>query len=255
MRILLSIVLIGLLSGVIYAQDNNMDPTDHEIATWQFRSISPSDVANFLSNEDNVFRKAVKSAIADGRMRHWGLLRKVNGNTSSGHNYFFYNGFNKITDLDNSPWGAGSSFGLKPVKSAGVLGTVHTSPAIQVFADNPKPGSYLVINYANPNDLDKFIQLQNDVWKPFIKNFINDPESSLAGWEVHRVVSPTGNAYNWNVATIDHYTSLSGAMNPFPNGFDWPEGLEEINNLLPNGKFTRSVIYEVVFYEGLDASK
>ena len=33
------------------------------------------------------------------------------------------------------------------------------------------------------------------------------------------------------------------------------EGLEEINNLLPNGKFTRSVIYEVVFYEGLDASK
>ena len=44
-------------------------------------------------------------------------------------------------------------------------------------------------------------------------------------------------------------------MNPFPNGFDWPEGLEEINNLLPNGKFTRSVIYEVVFYEGLDASK
>ena len=70
-------------------------------------------------------------------MRHWGLLRKVNGNTSSGHNYFFYNGFDKITDLDNSPWGAGSSFGLKPVKSAGVLGTVHTSPSIQVFADNP----------------------------------------------------------------------------------------------------------------------
>ena len=77
----------------------------------------------------------------------------------------------------------------------------------------------------------------------------------MAGWEVHKVVSPTGNAYNWNVATIDHYSSLSGAMNPFPNGFDWPEGLEEINNLLPNGKFTRSVIYEVVFYEGLDASK
>ena len=62
MRILYSIILIGLLSGVAYAQDNNMDPTDHEIATWQFRSISPSDVANFLSNEDNVFRKAVKSA-------------------------------------------------------------------------------------------------------------------------------------------------------------------------------------------------
>ena len=56
MRILYSIILIGLLSGVAYAQDNNMDPTDHEIATWQFRSISPSDVANFLSNEDNVFR-------------------------------------------------------------------------------------------------------------------------------------------------------------------------------------------------------
>ena len=55
MRILLSIFLIGLLSGVIYAQDNNMDPTDHEIATWQFRSISPSDVANFLSNEEIFF--------------------------------------------------------------------------------------------------------------------------------------------------------------------------------------------------------
>jgi len=254
MKYLFSLLIIVCFTVSSFAQ-NNWDPTDHEIATWQFRNISQGDLANFLSNEDKVYRKAVKSAIADGRMRHWGLLRKVNGNTSDRHNYFFYNGFDKLTDLDNSPWGSGSPLGLRYVKSAGVRGTVHTAPAIQVFAENPKPGNYIVVNYANPNDLGKFIELQNEVWKPFIREHVNNPDSPWAGWEVHKVMSPTGNAYSWNVATIDHFTTLSGALNAFPNGADWPEGLEEINNLLPNGKFSQSVIYEVVFYEGPDASK
>ena len=37
-------------------------------------------------------------------MKHWGLLRKVNGNTSDSHNFFFYNGFENLTDIDNSWW-------------------------------------------------------------------------------------------------------------------------------------------------------
>ena len=52
MKTILSIFFISLISFASYAQEE-WDPTDHQIATWQFRSISPSDVANFLSNEDN----------------------------------------------------------------------------------------------------------------------------------------------------------------------------------------------------------
>jgi hypothetical protein len=99
MKNLFLIIIIYLVSYNSYSQEN-WDPTDHQIATWQFRSISPSDVANFLSNEDNVYRQAVKNAIANGRMKHWGLLRKVNGNTSDSHNFFFYNGFENLTDID-----------------------------------------------------------------------------------------------------------------------------------------------------------
>ena len=61
MKNLLIIFFISLFSFVSYAQEE-WDPTDHQIATWQFRSISPSDVANFLSNENNVYRQAVKNA-------------------------------------------------------------------------------------------------------------------------------------------------------------------------------------------------
>jgi len=255
MKIIYTLILT-IISFGISAQEAEWDPTDHEIATWQFRKISSSDVANFLSNEDNVFRKSVKAAIAEGRMKHWGLLRKVNGNTSDGHNYFFYNGFEKLSDIDNSWWTeSGYTFGLKHIKSAGVLGTAYTMPAIQVFAENPKPGNYIKINYANPSDLGEFVRLQNSIWKPFIKGYVNDSESAWAGWEVHQVVSPRGNAYNWSVATIDHFTTLSGALNSFPGGADLPEGLEVINDLLPNGKFYKSVIYEVVFYEGKEMSK
>ena len=115
MKNLLIIFFISLFSFVSYAQEE-WDPTDHQIATWQFRSISPSDVANFLSNENNVYRQAVKNAISDGRMKHWGLLRKVNGNTSDSHNFFFYNGFENLTDIDNSWWvDSGPTFGLKPL--------------------------------------------------------------------------------------------------------------------------------------------
>jgi len=254
MKYILNIFLISLISFVSMAQDN-WDPTDHKVGYWQFRQIGEDDVANFLYNEDNVYRSIVKDAIADGDMVHWGLARKLTGNTSSGHNYFFYNGFAEISDLDSPTWGSGSNFGLRPVSSAGVLGAVYTSPAIQVFAETPKPGNYLVVNTANPTDVGAFVQLQNDVWKPFIKNYVNDENSAWAGWEVATVMSPTGNSSSWSVVTIDHFTTLSGAMNSFPNGADWPEGLQEINDLLPNGKFTSTVIYEVVYYEGPSASK
>ena len=255
MKTILSIFFISLISFASYAQEE-WDPTDHQIATWQFRSINPSDVANFLSNEDNVYRQAVKNAIAEGRMKHWGLLRKVNGNTSDNHNFFFYNGFENLTDIDNSWWvESGPTFGLKPVQSQGVLGSAHTFPAIQVFATNPKPGNYIKVNYANPTNVNEFVRLQNEIWKPFIKKYVNDSESSWAGWEVHQVVSPTGSGYNWSIATVDHFTTLSGALNSFPDGAEWPEGLEAINDLLPDGKFYKSVIYEVVFYEGTEMSK
>ena len=81
MKYILNIFLITLISFGSFAQES--DPgVDHEIGTWQFRQIDPGDVANFLSNEDKVYRKFVKNAIDDGRMKHWGLLRKVTGNTS-----------------------------------------------------------------------------------------------------------------------------------------------------------------------------
>ena len=149
MKYLLNLIFIFLISFVSIAQDN-WDPTDHKVGYWQFRQIAEDDVANFLHNENNVYRGIVKEAIADGDMVHWGLARKLTGNTSTGHNYFFYNGFAEVSDLDNSAWGSGANFGLRPVGSAGVLGAVYTSPAIQVFADTPKPGNYIVVNTANP---------------------------------------------------------------------------------------------------------
>ena len=55
--------------------------------------------------------------------------------------------------------GGNTTFGLKPVQTAGVLGTAHTRPAIQVFAENPKPGNYVKINYADPSDVGEFVRL------------------------------------------------------------------------------------------------
>ena len=254
MKTIFNIILITVFSFASYAQDN-WDPTDHKVGFWQFRQIGEGDVANFLYNEDNVYRNIVKNQIAEGNMVHWGLARKLTGNTSSNHNYFFYNGFAELSDLDSPAWGSGSNFGLRPVSSAGVLGAVYTSPAIQVFAETPKPGNYIVVNTANPSNVGEFVRLQNEVWKPFIKDYINDENSPWAGWEVATVMSPTGNGAGYSVVTIDHYTTLSGALNSFPNGAEWPEGLQAINDLLPNGKFTTTVIYEVKFYEGPAASK
>ena len=76
MKIILNTFLITLLSFVSLAQEN-WDPTDHKVGYWQFRQISEGDVANFLYNEDNVYRSRVKENIAEGNMVHWGLARKL----------------------------------------------------------------------------------------------------------------------------------------------------------------------------------
>ena len=35
--------------------------------------------------------------------------------------------------------------------------------------------------------LELLSRLQNDIWKPFIKNYINDENSAWAGWEVQEL--------------------------------------------------------------------
>tara|TARA_B100000214_G_scaffold237228_1_gene173445 strand:+ start:338 stop:1096 length:759 start_codon:yes stop_codon:yes gene_type:complete len=252
MKYILNILFITIFTLTSFAQES-----DHEVGVWQFRTVDESDVENFLYNEDNVYRKLAAEAIKGGKLVHWALLRKVNGYLhDDSPNYFFYNGFKDLENLDDPTiWGSGSVDGLKPVESVNLYGAVHSTSEVQVFPDVPKPGNYVVINYANPSNVLEFVNLQNEVWKPFITKYINDDNSTSSGWEVHRVLSPTGNGYNWTVATVDHYTTLSGALNPFPEGAEWPEGLDQINDLMPNGKFYKTVIYEVLYYEGPNASK
>ena len=82
MKTIFNIILITVFSFASYAQDN-WDPTDHKVGFWQFRQISEGDVANFLYNEDKVYRARAKKNIAEGKMVHWGLAQKLTGNTLS----------------------------------------------------------------------------------------------------------------------------------------------------------------------------
>ena len=65
MKTLFNIFFISLFSFVSLAQEN-WDPTDHTVGYWQFRQVSEGDVANFLYNEDNVYRKLAAEAIKGG---------------------------------------------------------------------------------------------------------------------------------------------------------------------------------------------
>ena len=59
MKYILNIFLITLISFGSFAQESDTG-VDHEIGTWQFRQIDPGDVANFLSNEDKVYRNLLE---------------------------------------------------------------------------------------------------------------------------------------------------------------------------------------------------
>ena len=91
-----------------------------------------------------------------------GVARKLTGNTSSNHNYFFYNGFAELSDLDSPAWGSGSNFGLSLLVHQVFWSNLHFS-INSSFAETPKPGNYIVINTANPSNVNEFVRLQNEV--------------------------------------------------------------------------------------------
>ena len=221
----------------------------HEVGIWQFRSVGDSDINNFLSNEKNVYSKVAKKAVSEGKMTHWALFQRVGG-LSTEPNFVFYNGFKNLTDLDSdSPWysDSGRLYGLKIVKSDEVRYVVHTRPGPSINVDSENPSRYFRINYANASDANQFVALQESIWKPWLENYIDQGKTSQKYWSASTVISPTGNGYNWNAYTMDGYENLTEALVPYPNGLsDLPEGLNAINELVPEGKFYKTVIWELV---------
>ena len=245
-------ILLALFFIVFQSNSQN-----HEVGIWQFRSVGSSDVNNFLSNEKNVYSKVAKKAISEGKMTHWALFQRVGGLLTE-PNFVFYNGFKNLTDLDSdSPWYSGKPlYGLKTVKSDEVRYVVHTKPGPSVNVSSENAQRYFRINYANASDPNEFVALQGSIWKPWLENNIEQGKTAQKYWSASTVISPTGNGYNWNAYTMDGYENLSDALVPYPNGFsDFPEGISTINELLPEGKFYKTVIWELIMFISADVER
>ena len=230
---------------------------NHEVGIWQFRTVGESDIKNFLSNEKNVYSKVARQAISEGKMKYWALFQRVGG-LSTEPNFVFYNGFEKLSDLDDeSPWYSGGPlYGLRTVKSDEVRYVVHIKPGPSVNVSPENLQRYFRINYANASDANQFVALQESVWKPWLENYIEQGKTAQKYWSASTVISPTGNGYNWNAYTMDGYDNLSDALVPYPNGFsDFPEGISTINELVPEGKFYKTVILELIMFISVDVER
>jgi len=250
MNKIIKIIFLSIIAFQSHSQN-------HEVGIWQFRSVGESDINNFLSNEKKVYSKVARKAISEGKMKYWALFQRVGG-LSTEPNFVFYNGFEKLSDLDNESfwYSTGPLYGLKTLKSDETKGVVYVKPGPNINASPENLQRYYRINYANASDANQFVSLQESVWKPWLENYIAQGKTTQKYWSASTVVSPTGNGYNWNAYTMDGYDNLSDALNPYPNGItDFPEGISSINELIPDGKFYKTVIWELVMFISADLER
>ncbi|MEX1261840.1 MAG: hypothetical protein WEA58_13285 [Balneolaceae bacterium] len=77
-----------------------------------------------------------------------------------------------------------------------------------VFGESSSPSRYVNTNfmYAVPETIDEYLELENDIAAPLHQH--QTERDRMDGWNLNRLVFPTGTTVAYNFITADHYSNL-----------------------------------------------
>lgn len=229
---------------------------------YGYVQVPEDNIQEFIENEEEYFSQAAKIAIENEVIEGWGILSRYQG-LDSEPNFYWYVGVGDIDKLDNFNKDFGEIINQVSEKSGAsslisralndhnkyqtFIGTYYRAG----FAYNEKSEgwTYIKHNYAKVPNPQAWANAQTENWGKFIDKNMNNGKVNQELWAASIRIHPTGNGYNWNVLTVDAFSSLKDMI---ANGGDqYPDTSEvdgnEIASTMPNG-WHKQVIWQRVLW-------
>jgi len=215
--------------------------------------VADEDIESFEMIQKKYVTQMAQDAVNDGKIKQWALIKKVPGigNPDKRINYMWVGVFNNISQLVNRDSWWTDTEGKFGIPSE----ILYDSPKVErrgryIYKterqiETDKPGQYVILNWATPNNLPKMIELQGSIEKIFRKNII---KSGMVGWGMATRIAPQNKdlptAFWW-----DNYDTFENAMKHLAGqaataGIS-KDLIQSFNKIVPNGWDNR-VIFEFV---------
>jgi hypothetical protein len=194
---------------------------DRSISVWQYRHVPDDKVDEFIKRETTYWSKVAEKGVKDKKLSFWALLQKVGGyDLPNNSNFLFINTLPNIDKIGEVWSNVEATAGVKmAAMETGSMSTVtstfflHDMNWVQDAKAVPeKDFNYVVMNYQNTNFRDSMINLEKNLWMPFIKKAMDSDQSPQMGWGNAIVLAPQGDNIKFTTVSYDLYKSLQDAL-------------------------------------------
>jgi len=211
-----------------------------QIVSFHPVKVEANQLESFLEIETNHMRKIAQSAVENGDIEGWRLLEMFNPNPDE-YNFMWVNIYKDIKSATSpsSAWWNTSEEVLGIKTSVLMDGLKGIKPdkryiyEVKLQIENSEPSSYVILNFARPNDVNIQIEEMKKFVVPHFKK--NMQKFGMVGWGLGTKITPQGKEYS-SMMTWDSYDNLENVMKHL-GGYGVIEGL-------PFDKFSEIIEWE-----------
>lgn len=194
-----------------------------DVATVRYRHVDNKDMEEYLKREITYWKPISQQAIADGPMKFWSVWQRVGGfDSDEGPNIMIYASFDDDHALDTSGGMGEAIEKVFPNKDFSEITVSHLftpkafllqRPLYSTVEEgiSPELPKVIRVNYAKSPDnasLNNYIELETEVWAPFISSLIGTGQTSVTSWHFGVVINPMGSDNPFDAVSVDGFDSI-----------------------------------------------
>ncbi len=248
------VVAIALLLAVLPFFGNAQEQNPTVYAVVEYMKVKQGDEQSYVDVERNYWKKIHQERVNQGEIVRW-ILYEVRF-AGSGDEYNFVTStivddpsklelpfenidFEKIfpgEDIDKISEETLQSRQLVKRNMIQMISSVEPD-------SGPSPFEYIEVDFmkVKPGMGGAYVDVENNVWKPVHKEFIND--GSRVGWSLWQTIYPTGSGLDFQYATVNYIKDFSKINAADYNGaFARAHANEDANKLMDDTNNSREIV-------------
>ncbi len=189
-----------------------------QIDVIQRRYVPQENVEEFIHRETTYWSEVANQAIREGKLEGWSLWQRVDGfDVDKEHNFMFIHTFLDGDALDNSEgiWDHKKVFPRRKPSSIDTLSLSTVKDVLYYYRFvyvSTAQAQFIRVNFAKATDLARYLELEEDVWLPFVLERMDSGKTNVVSWTLSQLVMPRGTDAPHNAITVDGFETLSGSL-------------------------------------------